>query len=129
MTEKPKNKEDLASDFKNLGENFIGLLESVWNRPEREKLQGEIESGLNEMADQIREAAQNFSETPTGEQMKVDVEDLREKVTSGEVETRIRSDLSSILHKINDELGSLAERVNKTGHKENPAQESSDVPD
>lgn len=115
MTENPTDNDDLASEFKNLGESFVGLLESVWNRPERAKLQEEIESGLNDMAAQIREAAGQFSKSPTGQQMKSDVQDLREKVEAGEVEDKVRNDLSSILNKINNELGNLADKVNTAG--------------
>lgn len=111
MNEKPNPEENLTDEFRNLGENLIKTISAAWERPERKKLQQEIEEGLTEMAKTIKKETDSFKESPTGQQFKTDVEDLRQRVRSGEAETAIRSELLKALRTINAELDKAVNRI------------------
>jgi hypothetical protein len=99
---------DLASELRSLGENLRGLFRSAWEGEDRRRLQQEIEAGVNDLTDNLRSAAQDFAASETGRQLKEDVRELGERVRSGELESRVRQDLSEVLRKVNEELGRAA---------------------
>jgi gas vesicle protein len=109
MTETPDPKmdqtaEDLASEFKNLGDNLRNLFVSAWESEQRKSLQNEIETGLSDLGDTLKKTAADFEESETGQRIKSEAEDLRDRVREGEVERKVRSDLRDFLKKLNTEL-------------------------
>jgi hypothetical protein len=127
----------LNEEFGTLGKNLLNLLRVAWERPERQKLQMEIEGGLNEMAETFRKEAKNFSDSQVGQRIKSDLDDLGERVRSGEVETKVRSELLGALKVINTELEKAANNLSSTaagksdsapGGGEPPAAPPSDGP-
>jgi ElaB/YqjD/DUF883 family membrane-anchored ribosome-binding protein len=96
--------DEIADEFRQLGKNLISMLQSTWESEERKKLQQEIESGLRELGDTLNQAATDFRQSPAGQKLKADVEDFHTRVRSGEVESKIRTELVSILRQINSEL-------------------------
>ena len=50
----PEKPNDIAEEFRMLGENMVQALRSAWESPERKKLQDEIEAGLNQFATTIK---------------------------------------------------------------------------
>ena len=110
MTDNPKPENNLSDEFRALGENLIKALQSVWESPERKNLQQEIESGLNELASTLQKEARTFRDSPAGQQLKADFEDLSQRVRSGETEDRAREELLKALNLINKELEKVASR-------------------
>lgn len=104
MTETQKPENQLAEEFRNLGQNLINTLQSAWETPERKKLQQDLEVCLTELASTIKQETEAFSESPTGQRLKADAEQIREKVESGEAETRLREGLVQALRSVNAEL-------------------------
>ena len=104
MTEDQQTENNLSDEFRNLGHNLMTALRSAWDNPEREKLQQEIEAGLEEFTSTVKEEVDHFSESPTGQRLRSDIGNLQERVRSGEVETRIRDDLINALRTVNNEL-------------------------
>jgi len=100
----PEKPNDIAEEFRMLGENMVQALRSAWESPERKKLQDEIEAGLNQFATTIKQEADSFQESPTGQQLKSDIEDIRQRVESGEVVDKARDELVKVLKAINAEL-------------------------
>jgi hypothetical protein len=95
---------DVASEFKNLGENLKTILQNAWESEERKHLQREIESGLSNLGQTLDEAAREFRDSDAGQRLKADAEDFRNRVRSGEVEHKVREDLLAALRKVNTEL-------------------------
>jgi uncharacterized membrane protein YccC len=120
MTEERPPEENLTDELRRLGKNLSEALRSAWESPERRRLQQELETGLNELTDTIRSEVRAFSESPTGQRFKADVEDVRQKVRSGEAETRVREELVNALRTVNAELQKVSERwaSQETGGKE-----------
>ncbi len=106
-TPDPNNKfttDDLASEFKQLGDNLKKVFVGAWESEQRKNLQEDIGQGLAELGDSLKRTAEEIQGSETGRRVVSEAEDLRERVRSGEVEEKIRSDLQSLLHKLNEEL-------------------------
>src|SRR5512139_2714442 len=111
MEDQPNPEESLADEIHNLGQNLIKTLHAAWDRPERKNLQQEIEEGLSELAQTLQQEADTFVESPTGQRMKSDLEELQQKVRSGEAETEIRSELLEVFKVVNTELQRFVSRL------------------
>jgi ElaB/YqjD/DUF883 family membrane-anchored ribosome-binding protein len=110
MSQTEPRKENLSEEFRNLGENLVGLLRAVWESPERQDLQQEIESGINQLNNTVKTEMDSFSESPTGQRLKSDVQAVNEKIRSGETQEKIRDELLQALKTINDELQKASSR-------------------
>jgi hypothetical protein len=95
---------DLTEELGNLGKNLVGILHAAWERPERQKLQQEIEVGLTELGSTLKKEAKVVSESQVSQRIKTEVEDLGNRVRSGQVEARVREELVGALHVLNAEL-------------------------
>ena len=113
MTDNPQPEKDLSDEFRALGENLVKALQSIWDSPERRRLQQEIENGLNELASTLHKEARAFNDSPTGQQLKADFEDLRQRVRSGEAEDSAREELLKALKLMNTELERVVSRWSK----------------
>jgi len=105
MNQEPRPSGEFSDELRALGENLRTVFQAAWDSDDRRRLQREIETGMGELADSLSKAAREFSESDTGKQMKDEVRDLGERLQSGEVESKVRQDLTAILRKLNDELG------------------------
>ena len=101
---------DLTDEFRTLGKNLVEAMRTAWESPERKRLQEEIESGLNEFGATLRQEGETFRESPTGQRLKSDFENIQERIRTGEAENRIRQELLNALKSINAELSKITER-------------------
>ena len=113
--------ENLSDDFKNLGKNLSELLRAAWDRPERKNLQHEVDTGLAEVRKALEQAVSDFSDSGVGQKIRTEVDDVRQRVESGEVETRVRQDLQTALQKVNQELDHLIGRIRETSESDTRA--------
>lgn len=120
MTENQTPSDELADEFRHLGKNIMDTLAKAWERPERKQLQQEIIAGLTDLADTLKKEVEQFQESPSGQQLKTDLEDLRQRVRSGEAEATVRAELLKALRLINTELKKAASHLDA---KETPSQE------
>jgi hypothetical protein len=104
MTEKPEPEHTIADEFRNLGLNLMSTMRAAWESPERRKLQQELEEGLTALAATIRMEANTFTESPAGQRIKTDFEDLQERVRTGEAETKAREEIIKAIRIINTEV-------------------------
>ncbi len=96
--------DNIGDQLNELGKNLLDALQSVWQSEERRKLQKEIEDGLASLGASLSQASKDFSNSPAGKAIKEDVEDLQERWRTGEVESKVRSEVSEALRKVNEEL-------------------------
>jgi succinate dehydrogenase/fumarate reductase flavoprotein subunit len=113
MTDNSTPEENLAEEFRQLGKNLAEVLRGAWESPERKKLQQEVANGLSDLSNIMRSEAEHIRESPTGQRMKAETEELRERIHSGEVESRVRQDLLAALKLINDQLRKASEHLSK----------------
>ena len=101
----PKTPNDNISEQLNeLGKNLRTALHAAWESEERRKLQKEIEDGLANLGESLSQAAKEFSDSPTGQSLKTDVKDMRDRWQSGEMGSKVRSEVTEALRKVNEEL-------------------------
>jgi hypothetical protein len=112
MSETPEKDQTIADEFRNLGMNLVNTMRSAWESPERKKFQQEIEDGLSALASTIRMEASTFSDSPTGQRLKTDLNDLQERMRTGEVETKAREEIIKALKIINTELEKVSVKWN-----------------
>lgn len=104
MTKNHQPESDLAAEFRRLGENFKDALQTAWESEERKNLSREIQTGLNAFGESIGQAADEFIESPTGQRVRADLDDLAKKVQSGEVVNGVREKLLEVLRKVNVDI-------------------------
>ena len=104
MSEAQNPQDDIRIEFRRLGRNLIEALRNAWENAERQKLQREIEEGLSEFADAMKEEAKKFEESQTGQQLKSELSDLKERLHNGEVQETVREEILKALRVINLEL-------------------------
>ena len=96
--------DDIGEQLNELGKNLRDALRTAWESDERRKLQLDIEDGLTNLRDSLNEAASDFSNSPTGKNLKEDVKDLHERWQTGEVGSKVRSEITEALRTVNKEL-------------------------
>jgi hypothetical protein len=126
MSQTEPRKENLSEEFRQLGENLVGLLRAVWDSPERQDLQQEIESGISELGNTVKKEVDSFSESPTGQRLKEDVQAANQKIRSGETQDKIRNELLQALKTVNTEL---QEASNRWSEERESAGQPSETPD
>jgi gas vesicle protein len=100
-----KSTSDTISDQLNeLGKNLRDALHAAWSSDERRKLQQEIEEGMASLGATLSQAAKDFSSTTTGKTITEDVKDLQQRWKTGEVSSKVHSDVMDALRRVNEEL-------------------------
>jgi len=116
MDESSKShEENLSEEFRNLGRNLIETIRSAWESQERKNLQQELETGLTELASTLKQEVDKFQETPTGQEIKTELQDLQQRIRSGETEEIARREILNALRTINTELEKAASRWKSGG--------------
>ena len=95
---------DIGDQLNELGKNLRDALRTAWESDERRKLQQDIEVGLANLRDSLNQAATDFSNSQTGQTLKEDVKDLNERWKTGEVGSKVRTEIADALRTVNQEL-------------------------
>ncbi len=98
----PEN--NISDELNELGKNLRDALHAAWQSEDRKKVQKEIETGLANLGASLSKAAEDFSNSPTGQNLKSDVKDMQDRWKSGEMGSKVRTEISDVLRKINNEL-------------------------
>jgi hypothetical protein len=102
--------DNIGEQLNELGKNLREALQTAWASEERRKLQQEIEDGLANLGASLSQAAQEFSNSPTGQTLKEDVKDLHDRWRTGEVRSKARTEIVDALRKVNVELQKATRR-------------------
>lgn len=124
MTENNPNEpksgtESISDQLDELGKNLRDALQAAWSSEERRKLQQDIEEGLSSLGSSLSQAAKDFSSSQTGQTIKSDVKDLQQRWRSGEVGSKVHTEIVDALRKANEEL-QKATRKNTPPPSDNP---------
>jgi hypothetical protein len=109
------DKSSIAGELSDLGLNLIGVLQAAWDRPERQKLQQEIESGLKELGSALRKETEVVSNSKVSQRVKTEVNDINYRVRSAEVDVKVREELVGALKAINFELAKVTMILSTSG--------------
>lgn len=108
MSEQRPSVDDLGNELRSLGENLRQVLQAAWDSEERRRSQEEIERGLEDLAQALRSAGQEFAASPTGQRLKDDVSGLHDRLRSRQVDSPLRAELLAALRRVNEELSRAA---------------------
>ena len=114
MPEKNQTQSDLASEFRALGDNLKNILQSSWESAEAQKLRQDVKEGLNQLGQATDQAVKDFDQSEAGQRIKAEAQDLKERIESGEVEAKARSEISKVLRTLNQELEKAVNQISKT---------------
>lgn len=114
MSDNPPEEEKLSEEIRSLGQNLLGLFQVAWDHPERKRVQNEIEKGLHDLGTTLQKEADDFSNSPTGERLKNEIDDIGTRISTSETRAKIYEDLISALKVANNELSSA---INRIGNK------------
>jgi len=114
MSEKPQPEESLAEEFRSLGKNLVSALQAAWDAPERKRLQEEVMNGLNELGETLQREGEHFTNSPTGQQLKTNVEQIGERIRSSETQEKVRIELLGALKTANSEIQKVIDRWTRT---------------
>jgi len=107
------NNQDLSGELRQFGKSLKHFFKSAWESDERQQLQTEIEHSLDEVARSLNQAADDFSASQEGQQLKSEFDDLKQRVESGELGDKIQHDLKQTLRKVSEELDQASNRWSK----------------
>jgi hypothetical protein len=126
MTETPPTPEStssIADELSALGKNLVAALRSALNSEESKKVQNEVETGLNDAIASLQKAADDFSKTDTGQQLKDDLADLNQRIETGELQAKLRADVVSALQTANTEIQKAAAKFSASSKKTDVGQD------
>ncbi len=96
--------DNISDQLHELGKNLREMLQTAWESDERKKMQIEIEEGLANLGASLSQAAKDFENTPTGKSLKEDMKDMQERWRTGEMRSKVHTEIVDVLRKVNDEL-------------------------
>lgn len=95
---------DLASQFRELGDQLRQMLQVAWESDDAQKLRQELRHGLDELGKVTSEAVDEFQASDAGQRLKSEAQDFKARVERGEVEAKAREEISKVLAFMNAEL-------------------------
>jgi hypothetical protein len=95
---------DIAAEFVEFGQNIKKALQSAWASEDRKMLQEEIEKGLKDAGEALKQASSDFSHSQAAQTLKSEAEDFHKRVKSGEFEDKVRSEVLAALRMANEQL-------------------------
>ncbi|MCJ7825556.1 MAG: hypothetical protein MUP44_11705 [Anaerolineales bacterium] len=104
MTEEKKSMDDIGNEFEKLGENIRQAVHGAWESEERKRISKEINDGLVEIGAAFTRLGDEIAESPGVQRVREEVDDLGERIQSGEVGQKINDELVSLLQTINKKL-------------------------
>jgi hypothetical protein len=120
MSENENPQPDVASQFHELGENIKSFFQSAWTSEESQKFRQEIQDGLSDLGKAVNEAVEDIKTSEAGQKIKVEAEEFKTRVKTGEVEEKAREEVSKVLDFLNAEIGKLNEKMKSTETSKSP---------
>ena len=106
---------EIADELREMGTNIMNFLQALWESQESKRMQKDIEAGLANLGTSINQAAKEFQESPTGQRVKEEFEEISERIRTGEIETNIRRDFMAALKTANAELEKALNKMSSSG--------------
>jgi len=100
---------NLGDEIRDLGESLGNFFKSAWESEERKGIEEDLTGALNEVADTFHQLADDFTTGETGQQIKSEYEDLKDRVESGEFKDKAHSEISKAIQSVKDELDKFAD--------------------
>ena len=123
MSEEQKPQSEIGQEIESLASNMRQVLQAIWEREERKQVQKEIQVGLAAFGAAMNELLKDFQEGATADRIREEVDDLGERIRSGETAQKAQSNMVDILRKINADLERAGEKVKSSPQATEPESE------
>lgn len=100
----------LADEIQALGKNLSQALRSVWDTPERKRVQEQVTNSLTDLSTTLKREAENLATSPASQQLKSEFAKVGERVRSSEAQEKVRGELVNVLRMANSELQKVIDR-------------------
>lgn len=124
--EEQKQEPDVSEALRDLGRQFAETMEAAWNSQERRELESEVREGVKHFSEEVQRVFREAKESPAAKRVKVEAEDVRSRVESGDVTHKARSGFVEGLRWLSQELEKLAQQFSPP-QKEAPDAEMGDA--
>jgi uncharacterized phage infection (PIP) family protein YhgE len=111
MSEQGQPKDELKDEFEKLGGNLRSLIQGAWESEQRKKASQEVQRGLDEVGEALSNAAAELAQDPAARKLREEVDQLADRVRSGELAERARSELIEVLQGVNERLNKLVDQL------------------
>ena len=118
---------NLKEEFRNLGKNLVDAIRTAAESPGWQKLSSDIEGGLSEFGNTVKQEYETLKDSPTAQQVKSEIDDFQDRIKTGEVETKVREELITALKAVNSELRKVSEKF--TSPVQSPTDMNENDPD
>lgn len=109
MSDQKPPQSSILDEFRSLSENLKRTFTTAWQSEERQRIQQELEEGINEVGSTLKSMAAEFEESPTGQEIKRTIADVQDPERRLELETRFRTQFTAAIRSLNAELVSILE--------------------
>lgn len=109
--EQTPTSESIPDNLRELGRNLVNALQSTWESEERMELQRSVEKGIKGVLAALEDTAEDLDLDEVSQRVRAGFSQIEEKIRSGDLEESVRSNVSSILERINTELVEFAAKM------------------
>lgn len=109
-TAKAETARNFGEELKNLGKQFADTVQSAWNSEERQRVEGEIRSGVKSFASEVDKAIKEAKESDAAAKVKEEAVEIKTKLETSDLGQKTRDGLVQGLQWLSEELGKLAEQ-------------------
>lgn len=113
--------ESIRQQFNDLGANIRDVFSNAWDSQEKQKVQDDLKNGLIDLGEMLGKLADEFHIREFTKKMVDGVEEIGEKVRSGEMEDKAKTDVIRTLKKINQSLTKSANKFTPPAEKSEEA--------
>jgi hypothetical protein len=110
MDEEQGSRSGLEHEFEKLGQNIREALQGVWGSDERKHLSEEIQRGLNEVGTALGKVADDLQKNETVQRVSSEVDEIADRIQTGELANKMRSETIGVLQSLNQELEKWIQR-------------------
>ncbi len=113
----------LGDEIRDFGKSLGDFFKSAWDSEERKEVEEDITGALNDVADTFRQLADDITTGETGQQIKAEYKDLKERVDSGELKDKAHSEISKAIQSLKQELDNITGKWTPADHSEQEQEE------
>jgi len=105
--------ESLSDQFIKLGENIRDIVKAAWESGEGERFRQDIRNGLSELEVSLDKLSRELSESQAAQQIREEMDEIAQRVRSGDVEKTVRTGILTALKRLNEEIEKLMEGMDR----------------
>lgn len=115
---------DIVDEFKRLGRQFAGTLETIFTSDEIKRVETEVRAGMRSFADEVDKAFHQAKDSPAATRMKEEAVGVKERVESGDVARQAQEGMVTGLRWLSNELDKLAKQFERDSATIEPEEKS-----